>query len=52
MRVGVRMLEATHYHMSIQVTTTGLLVGFTARRCMTTTGHLLFIVVPLVTTCI
>ena len=32
MRVGVRMLEAIHYHMSIQATTTGVLVCFTTRR--------------------
>ena len=50
MRVGMRMLEAIRCHISIQATTTGTLVGFTIRRCMTTTGHLLFIIVPLATT--
>ena len=40
MRVGVRMLVAIRYHMSIQATTTGVLVGFTTSRCMAATGHL------------
>ncbi|MBR2864596.1 hypothetical protein IKE88_03605 [Candidatus Saccharibacteria bacterium] len=49
MRVGVRMLEAIRYHMSIQASTTGVLVGFTTSHWMATTGHLLFIIIPIVT---
>ncbi|MBR2864454.1 hypothetical protein IKE88_02835 [Candidatus Saccharibacteria bacterium] len=49
MRVGVRMLEAIHCRMSIRAATTGLLVGFTTRHCMATTGPLLLIMVPIVT---
>ncbi|MBR2863953.1 hypothetical protein IKE88_00150 [Candidatus Saccharibacteria bacterium] len=52
MRVGVRMLVVIRYHMSIQATTTGVLVGFTTSRCMAATGHLVQKVAPVVTTCI
>ncbi|MBR2864568.1 hypothetical protein IKE88_03460 [Candidatus Saccharibacteria bacterium] len=46
---GSRKLVAIHYHMSIQASTTGLLVDFTTRRCIVTTGPLLFIIVSIVT---
>ncbi|MBR2864605.1 hypothetical protein IKE88_03650 [Candidatus Saccharibacteria bacterium] len=52
MRVGIRMLEAILCHMSIQAPTTGVLVSFTTRRWMAATGHLLFILTPVVTTCV
>ena len=42
--------DLIHCRMSIQASTTGVLVGFTNRRCMATTGHLLFMIVPIVTT--
>ena len=44
------MLEAIHYHMSILAAITGVRVGFTSRRCMDTTGRLVFITAPIVTT--
>ncbi|MBR2864011.1 hypothetical protein IKE88_00455 [Candidatus Saccharibacteria bacterium] len=50
MRVGVEMLEAIRCHMSIQATTTGMLVGFTTSRWVAASGHLLFLIVPIVTT--
>ncbi|MBR2864491.1 hypothetical protein IKE88_03030 [Candidatus Saccharibacteria bacterium] len=45
------MQDLIHCRMSIQATTTGTLVGFTTSRCLATTGPLLFIVAPIVTTC-
>ncbi|MBR2864574.1 hypothetical protein IKE88_03490 [Candidatus Saccharibacteria bacterium] len=46
------MQDLIHCRMYILGTITGLRVGFTTRRCMVPTGRLLFIVVPIVTTCI
>ncbi|MBR2864179.1 hypothetical protein IKE88_01355 [Candidatus Saccharibacteria bacterium] len=43
------MQDLIHCRMYILVTITGVQVCFTTRRRLVTTGHLMFIVVPLVT---
>ncbi|MBR2864440.1 hypothetical protein IKE88_02760 [Candidatus Saccharibacteria bacterium] len=50
MRVGIVAQDLIHCRMYILAAITGVRVGFTSRRCMDTTGRLVFIIAPIVTT--